>query len=669
MTGHNRLFEAASPYLLQHATNPVHWWPWCDAAFAEARALGKPVLLSVGYSACHWCHVMAHESFEHAETAAMMNALFVNIKVDREERPDVDQLYMSALHALGQQGGWPLTIFLDDEARPFWGGTYFPRESRYGQPAFRSVLSSVEAAYRNKRDSVASNAEAILAALTTEALVPARPPGLSSVDGLAQQICDHYDPVNGGMKRAPKFPNPSVLELMWRAADRTGDESIRKPVLKTLERMALGGIYDHVGGGFSRYSVDEVWLVPHFEKMLYDNAQLLPLLALAAKHTGTPLYRRAAEQTVEWLLREMLTDGGAFAASLDADSLDPEGHPEEGAYYVWTELEVHDVLKDRADRVMATFDITTGGNFEGKNIPNRLISGDSELDRYNDDLALLLRRREQRPPPGRDDKILADWNALMITGLVRAAELLHRPDWIEPAKQAFAAVLSRLGTESILGHSWRNNISIHPGFASDHAFMANAALALYEHTGQPEYLSHATRWCDGLLTHYLVPETGLLAMTAQGTTGLPLRPQPTVDDAIPNVHPAALEAFTRLFVLTGDTRWRDATDTMTSVLSPLAAANPFGHAAFFNALDLEQRRVDIVLAGESLSGESLAGRYITALAAISTSVPYTNRTIARVAAADTKVPHALVCARGICSLPIIDPELLRSRIEASLKPD
>src|SRR6188472_3302145 len=355
----NRLAQATSPYLLQHKHNPVDWWSWGPEALQEAKRTNKPILLSVGYAACHWCHVMAHESFEDAATAQVMNDLFVNIKVDREERPDIDQIYMSALHHLGEHGGWPLTMFLTPDGEPFWGGTYFPKTARYGKPAFVNLLREVERVFRQEPQSVEQNRSALMARLAESA----RPKGLvviaaPDLDRAANQIAGMIDPVHGGMRGAPKFPQPMMLEFLWRAGQRMSDKRYYAAVELSLARMCEGGIYDHLGGGFSRYSVDERWLVPHFEKMLYDNAHLLEMLALAHGKTGAPLFRQRARETNGWLLREMVVEGGGFAASVDADS---EG--EEGKFYVWSYADVEEVLgTDHARLFVEIYGVTPEGN-------------------------------------------------------------------------------------------------------------------------------------------------------------------------------------------------------------------------------------------------------------------------------------------------------------------
>ena len=364
----NRLSGATSPYLLQHQHNPVDWWQWGPEALATAKRANKPILLSVGYAACHWCHVMAHESFEDEATAKVMNELFVNIKVDREERPDIDQIYMQALHLMGEHGGWPMTMFLTPTGEPVWGGTYFPKDSRYGRPAFVDVLREVARLFKEEPAKVEQNRAALLAQLAEKARPQGKVTiGLKELDGAAKQIGNAFDTVHGGLGGAPKFPQPMILEFLWRAGLRTGDPLFFQTVEHSLVHMCEGGIYDHLGGGFSRYSVDEKWLVPHFEKMLYDNAQLLELLALAWQRSGAGLFAARARETVEWLQREMVTPEGAFSASLDADS---EG--EEGKFYVWSLAEIEAVLGPDAADFAVQYDVTPEGNFEGHNILNQL---------------------------------------------------------------------------------------------------------------------------------------------------------------------------------------------------------------------------------------------------------------------------------------------------------
>src|SRR6185437_14936103 len=486
----NRLAQATSPYLLQHKHNPVDWWTWGSEALAEAKRSNRPIMLSVGYAACHWCHVMAHESFEDEATAKVMNELFVNIKVDREERPDIDQIYMNALHLLGEHGGWPLTMFLTPKGEPVWGGTYFPKEARFGRPAFTDILREVSRLFREEPKKIESNRAALLARLADKA----RPAGkvivgIKELDAAAQQLGNMFDSVNGGLRGAPKFPQPAILEMLWRAGIRTNDARFFETVEHSLERMSEGGIYDHLGGGFSRYSVDDKWLVPHFEKMLYDNAQLLELLALAYQRGGLnkALFAARARETVEWLKREMTTGEGAFSASLDADS---EG--EEGKFYVWSKNEIIELLgPEAAEFFAAHYDVSDEGNFEGHNILNRLASvprsGDDEA-RLASLRAILLDARAARVRPGLDDKVLADWNGLMIAALVNAGVMLDEPDWIAVARHAFDFIARAMTRGDRRGHSFRDGRLLWPGLASDYAAMIRAALALYEATGERAYL-------------------------------------------------------------------------------------------------------------------------------------------------------------------------------------
>ena len=418
----NRLCRETSPYLLQHQDNPVHWWAWGPEALAEAKRTGKPILLSVGYAACHWCHVMAHESFEDAETARVMNDLFVNIKVDREERPDVDAIYMAALHELGEQGGWPLTMFLTSDAEPFWGGTYFPKESRYGRPAFAQVLKEIARIYREEQGKVRQNADALKDRLAPkfEEGGPDAIPGDAALADLARRLLQLVDPTHGGIRGAPKFPQVQFFNFLWRAGLRYGLPNPLQAVELTLAHIAQGGIYDHLGGGFARYSVDERWLVPHFEKMLYDNALLLELMTEVWRETKSPLFATRVSETVDWLLREMVTEEGGFASSLDADS---EG--EEGKFYVWSLAEIEEVLGACRMRVSSPkiYDVTPEGNFEGHTILNRINSLELRDAATEARLTLmrkkLLARRASRVRPGFDDKVLADWNGLMIAASPR----------------------------------------------------------------------------------------------------------------------------------------------------------------------------------------------------------------------------------------------------------
>jgi uncharacterized protein YyaL (SSP411 family) len=666
----NRLAHETSPYLLQHKHNPVDWWAWSPDALREAQRTNKPILLSVGYAACHWCHVMAHESFEDPAVAAVMNDLFVNIKVDREERPDIDQIYMSALHMLGEQGGWPLTMFLTPAGEPVWGGTYFPKTSRYGRPAFVDVLREVARLFREEPDKIAQNRDALMERLADTARPQNRTVlGLSDLDNVARRAAGAMDPVNGGMQGAPKFPNASLFELLWRGGLRTGDARYFTLVEIALDRICEGGIYDHLGGGFARYSVDEKWLVPHFEKMLYDNAQLLELLAVAFLRTSKPLYRERAGETVGWLQREMTRFEGGFSASLDADS---EG--EEGKFYVWSRAEIDALLRpENAAFFAAHYDVSAEGNFEGHNILNRL----KGLPRSKDDEAklamlrsMLHEARSRRVRPGLDDKVLADWNGLMIAALAYAGTVFAEPSWIEAAERAFGFVAESMTRGNRLGHSWRDGRLLFPGLASDFANMIKAALALNEATGNASFLEQAVTWQRAFDRHYANPETGGYFLTADDAEGLVVRPNATTDDATPNPNAIAAQNLVRLAVLTGDDHWRTAADRLFDGLMPLAAGQLFGHMALLNALDLRLRAAEIVVTG--------TGEPADRLTAAALKLPAIERIVLRAPSPDALPPShpardkiaaandaaAFVCMGERCSLPVTTERELADTVAA-----
>jgi len=665
----NRLAHETSPYLLQHKHNPVDWWPWGTEALAEAKRTNKPILLSVGYAACHWCHVMAHESFEDAKTAEVMNDLFVNIKVDREERPDIDQIYMSALHHLGEHGGWPLTMFLTPNAEPFWGGTYFPNTARYGKPAFADVLREVERVFRENPQSVEQNRSALMARL----MASARPTGrvviaAPDLDRAADQLLSLIDPVNGGIRGAPKFPQSMMLEFLWRAGERTNNNRRFAAVELTLARICEGGIYDHLGGGFSRYSVDERWLVPHFEKMLYDNALLLELLAVAYLRSRNDLFRRRARETVAWLTREMTTPEGAFCASLDADS---EG--EEGKFYVWSLDEVTSALgSDDAAFFAAHYDVTAEGNFEGHNILNRL----KHIPRSMEDeqrLAplreKLLSLREKRVRPGLDDKTLADWNGLMIAALVNAGLALDEPLWLEMAARAFLFIDANMAHGDRLGHSWRAGKLLIPGLASDHAAMIRAALALHEATGEQAYLERALAWQATLDRHYANAENGGYFLTADDAAGLVVRPNSTSDDATPNPNALAAQNLIRLALFTGQHAWRDKADRLFEGMAASAGENVYAHLALLNALDLRLRGAEIVVAGEDERANELLAA-ARKLAFFDRVVLRASPALAPEHPAHDKVDvaaqsAAFICVGETCSLPVREPDAIAEAVRAA----
>jgi uncharacterized protein YyaL (SSP411 family) len=667
----NLLRFATSPYLLQHKDNPVHWQPWGAAALTEAAAANKPILLSVGYAACHWCHVMAHESFEDPATAELMNRLFVPIKVDREERPDIDQIYMAALHALGEQGGWPLTMFLTPAGEPIWGGTYFPPTARYGRPAFRDIMNEVARLFREEPEKIAQNRDYLLRQLNeaqNEGSVDVGP-GLLDVAG--ERLLSLMDTVRGGTRGAPKFPQAGLLEFLWRAGERTDDPRYRDVVLLTLREISNGGIYDHIGGGFARYSTDDRWLVPHFEKMLYDNAQLLELIAFAWLKTGDPLFAERADETVAWLTREMRLPGGAFAASLDADS---EGH--EGKFYVWTRHEILDVLGTEEGTFFAdAYDVTDAGNWEGQSIPNR--TGKPRLSE-TDEARLarartaLLARRATRIRPATDDKVLADWNGLMIAALAVAGAAFDRPDWIALATDAFAFIEREMMNDGRLAHAWRGKPSVFPGLASDYAALAKAALALHTATFDGAWLTKAAALMATLRAHHWNAAEPGYFVTADDADALIVRPKATTDEAVPGATSLAAQNLVRLWHLTGDDSYRADVDAILASAGPAIAANLFATTGLLNALDLRLGAVDVVLvtpehdSGADLlhtvrahfTPNTILSRYVG-----SVSLPETHPAHGKTIVGDR--PTAYVCRGETCSLPVTEPELLTRAMAAS----
>ncbi len=668
----NRLRHEASPYLLQHKDNPVHWQPWGPDALAEAAAADKPILLSVGYAACHWCHVMAHESFEDRETAAVMNELFVNIKVDREERPDIDQIYMAALHATGEQGGWPLTMFLTPAGAPIWGGTYFPRTARFGRPAFVDVLRQVARIYHAEPDKIATNTSALMAHLSADRSGPGVVLDRALLDQAAERMLTFMDPVNGGIRGAPKFPQAGLLEFFWRAGWRSGDPRYRDIFLTTLRAICQGGIYDHIGGGFARYSTDARWLVPHFEKMLYDNAQLVALLTAAWRATGDPLFRTRIEETVAWLTREMRLPGGAFAASIDADS---EGH--EGRFTVWTRTEVMSVLGEEEGSFFAdTYDITQGGNWERVSIPNRLHTpaplGDVDELRLAAARAVLLPHRAGRVRPATDDKVLADWNGLLIAALASAGTAFDRPDWVDLASAAFHFVTDTMMRAGRLAHSWRNRKSVFPGLATDYAAMTKAALSLYDATFDPDWIDRAEAFAATLRHHHWDADRPGFFLSADDAEALIIRPRSETDEATPGAASLMAANLVHLWRLTGNEAYREDADAILETASSSIAANLLAHTGLLNALDLRLGAIDVVV----IQANTLPANILLAAArrsatpnTIVTSLEDTTRLPpSHPAAGKTAVagkPTAYVCRGETCSLPVTEPHQLSALLARS----
>jgi uncharacterized protein YyaL (SSP411 family) len=666
MTG-NLLAGETSPYLQQHSDNPVHWAPWGEAALARARAENKPILLSVGYAACHWCHVMAHESFENPEIAALMNELFINIKVDREERPDLDAIYQASLSMLGEQGGWPLTMFLTPDANPFWGGTYFPPEPRFGRPGFPQVLRGVASTWAKDHDRVLHNVEALRGALE-DAARPRSGGGIAPgmLDQIAGRIVAEIDMKSGGMRGQPKFPQPSLMMQLWRAWKRLGDEKYRTAVAVTLDNICQGGIYDHLGGGFARYSVDERWLAPHFEKMLYDNAQLLELLTVVWLETRSPLYARRIEETVGWVFREMTEAGGGFASSLDADS---EGV--EGKFYVWSQQEADALLGADSPLFSKVYDISAAGNWEGVNILNRLgamASGDdADEATLANCRATLLAAREPRIRPGKDDKVLADWNGLMIGSLAMAGQALDRPDWVEAAARAYRFVRENMVVEGRLRHSWRAGRVDHPATLDDHANMARAALFLREAGGGDDYLAQAEGWIAQIGEHYGDAggdsDDGGFYFAADDTPGLIVRNKTANDNPTPSGNGVVAEVLARLWLLTGKDDYRAGAEAVIAAFSGEVARNFFPLSTLLNAADFLLDPLQIVLIADTDTEDAK----ILTKSALSAAPP--NRVLQCFQpGSDLPEGHPAhgktqkgnqatiyVCRGQACSLPITDP--------------
>ena len=582
----NLLQDETSPYLLQHKNNPVHWMPWGAPAFARAQGESKPVLLSIGYAACHWCHVMAHESFEDEATAALMNSRFVCIKLDREERPDLDAAYQSALSLMGRHGGWPLTMFLTPEGQPFWGGTYFPPEPRHGMPAFRDILSAIADSWQKDAGKITHNVASLAAALeeintaAKGALVPR-----GALDNIAQHYLSLIDPAHGGIGSAPKFPNLTIIKFLWSAYLRTDAPACKAAVLHSLTQMCQGGIYDHLGGGFARYSVDAEWLVPHFEKMLYDNALFVSLLTEVYKETQNPLFSDRITETVEFVLRDLRSDD-VFATSFDADS---EGI--EGRYYVWTAKEIDAVLGKDAERFKKTYDVTAFGNWERTNILNRLHSayGTAEEEAHLKTLRQKLKAvRDKRVPPARDGKVLADNNGLMIAALANAGFALERQLWTEAAQKAFAKL-----AQDKLVHTGK-----HAALLEDYASMCAAALALYDVTQDKSYIAWTEKWTAVLDKEFRDEKGGGYFMTAKTQTDTPVRLKSAQDGPVPSGNGTMIGVLTQLAALTGDAAYESRARAVAEAFGGNVVRQFFPYAAFLENGDALQNPVTLTLSGD-----------------------------------------------------------------------
>ncbi|MFD8077477.1 thioredoxin domain-containing protein [Streptomyces sp. NPDC059718] len=673
----NRLSGSTSPYLLQHADNPVHWWPWGEGAFTEARDRGVPVLLSVGYSSCHWCHVMARESFEDEATAAYLNEHFVSVKVDREERPDVDAVYMEAVQAATGQGGWPMTVFLTPGGEPFYFGTYFPPAPRHGMPSFRQVLEGVEAAWRERRDEVGAVAASIVKDLGGRSLTlgGAAVPGEEQLAAALLGLTRDYDPSYGGFGGAPKFPPSMALEFLLRHHARTGSEGALQMARDTCEAMARGGIYDQLGGGFARYSVDRKWVVPHFEKMLYDNALLCRLYAHLWRATGSDLARRVALETADFLVRELRTHEGGFASALDADSDKPGGGHGEGAFYVWTPAELEEVLgKEDAALAAEYFGVTEDGTFEEGASVLQLPADGGFVDAGR--IASVRRRlftaREGRPRPGRDDKVVAAWNGLAVAALAETGAYFERPDLVAAAVEASDLLVRvHMDARGRLARTSRDGtVGGNAGVLEDYADVAEGFLALAAVTGEGVWLDLAGLLLDSVLRHF-TGEDGTLYDTADDAEALIRRPQDPTDNAAPSGWTAAAGALLSYAAYTGSSRHREAAEGALGVVGALAGRVPrfigWGLAVAEAALDGPREVAVVGPAGDAgtaaLHRTALLGTAPGAVVAVGEPATDEYALLADRPLLDGR-PAAYVCRHFVCAAPTADPQALAEQLGA-----
>jgi hypothetical protein len=668
----NRLAEETSPYLLQHEENPVDWYPWGEEALARARDEDRPILLSVGYSACHWCHVMAHESFENAETAAYMNKHFVNVKVDREERPDVDALYMEAVQAISGQGGWPMTVFLDPEGVPFYGGTYFPPDEGRGMPSFRMVMEAVADAFARQRDKIRERAPEMRARLgAIGQLAPAADsPAAALLDEALERLQAAADMRRGGFGTAPKFPAASAIELLLARGEREIPE-------RTLDAMLGGGIYDQLGGGFARYSVDPVWLVPHFEKMLYDNALLARAYLHGWQALGHQRYRRACEETLDWALREMRGPEGGFYSAFDADS---EG--EEGRFYTWTPEEIHAALAaspaddpncinfsiQQIEKLMQFYGVEEGGNFEGRSILHLAVGVDAdEPEGLGEMRRALYEARSQRVWPGLDDKRLTAWNALMIAALAEVGAVLGREDYLAAARACAEFVWNELRDgESTLLRTYKGGRAHLRAYLEDHAFLLEALLTLYEASFEPIWFERATALAEILLERFADREQGGFFSTSDEHESLIARRKEIGDHPIPSGNSAVAFGLLRLAALSGERRYEEAAEGVLRLFSSAALRHPEAFAHLLRALDFHLAPVkEVALVGAPL-GEltavvrsELRPHLVLAGGAGGGEVP----PLLRDRQPLDGMPAAYVCERFACRAPTADPAELAALLQ------
>jgi uncharacterized protein len=679
----NRLANETSPYLLQHAHNPVDWYPWGEEALARARAEDKPILLSVGYSACHWCHVMERESFENPAIADLMNASFVSVKVDREERPDLDGIYMQAVQAMTGSGGWPMTVFLAPDGTPFYGGTYYPPTDRANMPGFPRVLLAIADAWKNRRQEVMQSGARLRDALQqTSQLEPGGGAfDAAFLDEAARSLIAQYDPHDGGLGRAPKFPQPMALEFLLRYWRRTRNDEALRVVTHTLERMARGGIYDHLGGGFARYSTDSEWLVPHFEKMLYDNAQLARAYLMAYQATDNAYFMDVAEQVVEYVLRDMTDPSGGFYSTEDADS---DG--EEGKFYLWTPEEVQLLLGESDARLFCAFyDVGQPGNFEGRASILRMqhtpLEVAAQLGVTEAELLTALERgrealfaaRSRRVRPARDEKVLAAWNGLMLRALAEAGSVLERADFVQAAEANASFLLEQMrSSDGRLHRTWKPGHAARlNGYLEDYANVADGLLAVYEATFDPHWLTAAVELADLMLAEFADDEHGGFFDTSTRHESLITRPKDVFDNATPSGNSVAADVLLRLALLTDRSEYRDAAESGLRLVREPMLRYPLGFARALNALDffLDEPREVAIVGPPQAEGTRALRRAVFE--------PFVPNKVVAGAGADIPLLEgrelrngnaaAYVCQHYVCQAPTSDPEELRKLVAGEVE--
>ena len=676
----NGLQNSSSPYLLQHADNPVDWFPWGEEALEKSRKEDKPIFLSIGYAACHWCHVMAHESFEDQATADLMNKLFVNIKVDREERPDIDDIYMDAVVALTGQGGWPLSVFLTPEQEPFYGGTYFPPVSRYNMPAFSDVLVSVAKIWNEDRGRLLEASTQVVDHIKKNQSLPGQSTKLNKdyLDQAAASLSQNYDWKHGGWGTAPKFPQPMAIEFLLRRAIR-GDSQSLEIATHALKSMAKGGMYDLIGGGFSRYSTDNDWLVPHFEKMLYDNAQLARVYLHAHLITGEPDFRRICEDTLEFVMREMSHPQGGFYSSLDADS---EG--QEGKFYLWTEDEIRDAIDDVQDRelVIAAYGFTKDGNFEGKTIPRRILDDEQLADKFDvctEDIPRHLSRlnkhllevREKRVRPGTDDKVLVAWNGWMDLAFIEAGRYLGNLNYADMATRNLKFILSEMLNNGHLSRSWRSGRAAYGGYLEDYATTIIALLGMYNSNPDPAWFAAAIQLSDTMIEHFLGSD-GLFYDTRDDHESLLIRPREIQDNATPSGNSLAAYALLQIAAYQGDGKLRDLVENMLERVQSFVYQHPTSFSQWLYAMDFALHPIrEIAILGEVDDDrtqsfvEVLWSRYRPDVIVAISQVPppiggpmlLDNRPLLNGA------PTAYVCQGFVCKQPVNDVDQFKRQLD------